>query len=124
MTQLQGWSVAGKSWTALIGSALTFLIPTIVQMSTSWPEPWPAVIGAVVAVLTAVGVYHAPYRPVQQTNSGSPEQQVIDGINAVLEQKRAAEDAAQRVKDAVAQAVQQVPELGPLARQALDSLPE
>lgn len=64
MKQLQGWKVAGKSWTALIGSLLTFIIPTVVSLSTSWPEPWPAVIGAVVAVLTAVGVYHAPYRPV------------------------------------------------------------
>ena len=64
MTQLQGWAVAGKSWVALFGSLLTFVIPTLVQMSTTWPEPWPAVIGAVVAVLTAIGVYHAPYRPV------------------------------------------------------------
>lgn len=63
MTQLQGWAVAGKSWTALAGSLLTFIIPTLVSVSTSWPEPWPAVIGAVVAILTAVGVYHAPYRP-------------------------------------------------------------
>ena len=64
MTQLQGWAVAGKSWTALIGALLTFIIPTLVSASTSWPEPWPAIISAAVAVLTAVGVYHAPYRPV------------------------------------------------------------
>lgn len=64
MTQLQGWSVAGKAWVALVGSLLSFVIPTIVQLSTSWPEPWPAVVSAVVAVLTAIGVYHAPYKPV------------------------------------------------------------
>lgn len=62
--KLQGWSVAGKSWVALIGSILTLVIPTLVQASYSWPAPWPAIIGAVVAILTAVGVYQAPYRPV------------------------------------------------------------
>ncbi len=65
MTQLQGWQVAGKSWVALLGSMLTLIIPTLVQASYSLPAPWPAVIGAIVAVLTAAGVYRAPYKPVQ-----------------------------------------------------------
>jgi hypothetical protein len=67
--QLQGWAVAGKSWVALVGSLLTFVIPTLVSVSTSWPEPWPALISAFVAVLTALGVYHAPYRPVPGRSS-------------------------------------------------------
>lgn len=61
--KLHGWAIAGKSWVALFGALLTFIIPTLVQISTSFPEPWPAVIGGVVAILTAVGVYHAPYSP-------------------------------------------------------------
>lgn len=62
--KLQGWAVAGKAWVGLLGSFLTFIIPWVVQESDHLPYPWPFVIGAVVAVLTAVGVYHAPYAPV------------------------------------------------------------
>lgn len=64
---VQGWSVAGKAWAALIGSFLTFVIPTLVSVSANWPPPWPAVLSCAVAVLTALGVYNAPYRPVQPT---------------------------------------------------------
>lgn len=67
--KLQGFAVAGKSWVALIGSFLTFIVPWVVQYSSLLPSPWPAVIGAIVAVLTAVGVYHAPYQPVPQAKS-------------------------------------------------------
>lgn len=61
--KLQGWAVAGKAWLALLGSFLTFIIPWILQESDHLPQPWPYVIAAVVAVLSAVGVYHAPYKP-------------------------------------------------------------
>lgn len=70
MTGLQGWSVAGKAWTALAGSAASFVIPWILAAVAALPSPWPEVVGAVVAVLTAVGVYHAPYAPV---GSGTQE---------------------------------------------------
>lgn len=71
---VHGWSVAGKSWVALIGSLLTFIVPWIVQASAGLPAPWPAVIGAAVAVLTALGVYRAPYAPVppKETNTTTP----------------------------------------------------
>ena len=72
MTHLQGWQVAGKSWVALLGSMLTLIIPTLVQASYSLSAPWPAVIGAVVAVLTAVGVYEAPYKPVPPKDAPPP----------------------------------------------------
>lgn len=52
-----------KTWIAAIGGALTVIVPIMLSVSTNLPEPWPAVISAVVAVLTAVGVYRAPYRP-------------------------------------------------------------
>lgn len=62
---VDGWQVAGKSWTALVGAFLAFLVPSLLQWSLSAPPPWPAVVGALVSVLTAVGVYNAPYRPHQ-----------------------------------------------------------
>lgn len=52
-----------KTWIAAIGGALTVIVPIVLSVSTNLPEPWPAVISAVVAVLTAVGVYRAPYKP-------------------------------------------------------------
>lgn len=52
-----------KTWIAAIGGALTIVVPIVLSVSTSLPDPWPALISAVVAVLTAVGVYKAPYRP-------------------------------------------------------------
>lgn len=53
----------------------------------------------------------------------SPADQVVTAINQVLEQAQTAQAEVDRVKDAVSQAVQQVPVLGPLAQQALDRLP-
>lgn len=52
-----------KTWVAAVGGALTVLIPMVLSVSDSLPQPWPAVIAAMVAVLTAVGVYKAPYTP-------------------------------------------------------------
>lgn len=74
--KLQGFSVAGKAWVGLIGSLLTFIVPWAVQASTELPAPWPSVIAAGVAALTAVGIYHAPYQPAPPRNataSGPPE---------------------------------------------------
>ena len=52
-----------KTWKSLIGSILTLVIPYLLQISPSFPAPWPAVIGAVLAVLTAFGVYKVPNAP-------------------------------------------------------------
>lgn len=51
-----------KTWVAALGGALTVIVPIVLSIGTSLPEPWPALIAAVVAVLTAVGVYRAPYK--------------------------------------------------------------
>ena len=65
--KLQGWAVAGKSWTAFVGSLLAVLIPWLLTtVVPTLPEPWPALVGGIVALMTAVGVYHAPYQPVPQ----------------------------------------------------------
>lgn len=66
MTKIQGFAVAGKAWTALAGSLLTFLVPWVVEQSANLPAPWPSLIAAAVALATAVGVYHAPYQPVSK----------------------------------------------------------
>lgn len=67
--KVQGWAVAGKSWAALLGSLLTLLIPLVLRVADLLPPPWPAVIGAVIAVLTAFGVYQAPYQPVNSSGT-------------------------------------------------------
>ena len=52
-----------KTYIALVGGALGFLVPFILEATEGLPAPWPAVIGAVVWLLTAFGVYQAPYKP-------------------------------------------------------------
>lgn len=52
-----------KTWIAAVGGALTVIVPLVLSVATYLPDPWPAVIGAVIAVLTATGVYNAPYSP-------------------------------------------------------------
>jgi hypothetical protein len=42
-----------KPWIGLVGSLLTFIVP----------EPWPVVIAGVIAGLTWLGIYKAPYVP-------------------------------------------------------------
>lgn len=66
---IQGWSVAGKAYTGLIGSLLTFIVPWIVQVTAGAPDPWPSLVAAAVALATAFGVYRAPYAPVTHQNS-------------------------------------------------------
>lgn len=53
----------------------------------------------------------------------SPADQVVRSINEVLTQAQSAQAEVERVKEAVSQAVSQVPVLGPLAQQAIDKLP-
>lgn len=52
-----------KTWVGLIGSLLTFIGPLVLSSTDALPAPWPAIIGVVFAVLTALGIYHAPYKP-------------------------------------------------------------
>lgn len=52
-----------KPFVGLVGSLLTFIIPTVVSVSTGLPQPWPWLIAAVVGGLTWLGIYKAPYVP-------------------------------------------------------------
>jgi len=53
----------------------------------------------------------------------SPADQVVNGLNGVIEQATKAQAEVDRVKEAVSTAVKDVPILGPLAQQAIDRLP-
>lgn len=58
--------IVPKKWkpvVGLVGSLLTLIVPSIIQAESSLPPVWTVVIGAVLAVLTALGVYKAPYQP-------------------------------------------------------------
>lgn len=50
-----------KTYVALIGSLLTVAIPVVLEVSNALPAQWQGVIGGVIAILTGLGVYHAPY---------------------------------------------------------------
>ena len=58
--------VHAKAVVALIGSLLTFIVPWVVQVSVSLPAPWPAVVSAIVALLTFFGVYKTPNQLTQE----------------------------------------------------------
>lgn len=52
-----------KTWVGLVGSVVSFVLPFALESADLLPTPWPAVLGALAAVLTALGIYKAPYRP-------------------------------------------------------------
>lgn len=95
------------------------------------PNTAASVSAALTSVLGLFGVSvagTAAYNTNKQINRGTfddvdPADQVINGINAVRNQQQAAQNAADRVKDALSEAVSDIPVLGSLAKQAIDSLP-
>ncbi|AXH46868.1 holin [Mycobacterium phage Aminay] len=52
-----------KTWVGLAGSALAFIVPLVLSVQDYLPPQWAAAIGAVITLLTALGVYKAPYKP-------------------------------------------------------------
>lgn len=62
----------------------------------------------------------------KQINEGAfnstPADQVIAGVQAVIQASVAAQSDVERVKAAVDSAISEVPVLGPLAKQAIDSI--
>lgn len=52
-----------KPWVALLGSVLTFLVPSVTAAVTDVGGVWPGVLAAVLAGLTWLGVYRVPYAP-------------------------------------------------------------
>ena len=95
------------------------------------PNTAESVSAALTSVLGLFGVTvagTAAYSVNKQIKKGAfddvdPTDQVVNGINAVREQQQAAQDAAERLKIALSDAVKDVPVLGPLAQQAIKNLP-
>lgn len=52
-----------KAWVGLAGTILTLVLPYVLEAVAFLPQPWPIVAGGVVALLTAFGIYKAPYVP-------------------------------------------------------------
>lgn len=52
-----------KAVVGLIGSALSFAVPYILEVTNGLSAPWPVVVGVVLFILTALGIYKAPYVP-------------------------------------------------------------
>jgi hypothetical protein len=96
------------------------------------PNTAASVSAALTSVLGLFGVTvagTAAYNVNKQQKNGSfdsvePADQIINGINEVRAQQQAAQEAADRVKDALSAAVKDIPVLGPLAQQAINSLPK
>lgn len=61
-----------KTIIGLVGSLLTFAVPFIISAEQYLPPGWTAVIGAVLALLTAFGIYKAPYSPQGTTLAVDP----------------------------------------------------
>lgn len=116
----------------VIAFALLTLLSTLRIIDA---ETAASISAALTAVLGLFGVTvsgTAAWAVSKQTKSGafdhpSPADQVVAGMNAVIEQASRAQVEVDRVKEAMVAAVNEVPvlgtTLGPLAKQALDKLP-
>lgn len=88
-----------------------------------------AALTSVLGLFGVTGFGVAAYNTNKQINDGqfesvSPADKVIQGINDVVAQAESAKSDVERVKEAVSSVTRDIPILGPLAKQALDSLPK
>lgn len=52
-----------KAWIALIGGILATFVPILQSATNILPQPWPALITGLIALLTVLGVYKVPNKP-------------------------------------------------------------
>ena len=111
---------------------LAFAVLTLLSALRVIDEHTAASISAAVTALlglfgvTVSGVAYGAVTKQQKSGAfehHSPADQVVTGLNAVIEQAAHAQSEVERVKEAVSTAVKDVPVLGPLAQQAIDRLP-
>lgn len=99
------------------------------------PNTAGVISAAVTAILGLFGVTVsgvAAYNVTKQTKDGTfdptpdvtPDDKVANGIQEALAAKQAADEAVERIKNAVSNGLSEVPVLGPLAQQAINSLPK
>jgi hypothetical protein len=97
------------------------------------PDTAASVSAALTSVLGLFGVTlagTAAYNTSKQIKDGtfeahkemSPADSVVSGVQAVLQAKEHAESELRRVQDAVTGVVEDIPVLGPLAKEVLDQL--
>lgn len=70
-----------KTWVGLLGSALSFAVPYVLEVTNALPSPWPAVVGVVLFALSALGIYKAPYKPVGTVLVPDPRPQVAVSVD-------------------------------------------
>lgn len=111
--------------------ALLTVLSTTKVIDTQTAASVSAALTAVLGLFGVTGFGVAAYNTNKQINNGafeeqSPADQVVNGLNAVINQAHQAQAEVDRVKDAVVTAVNDVPvigtTLGPLAQQAIDKL--
>lgn len=123
MTQLRGWFYKG-------GTALLALIGALAAFGILDPLKSAALTGAVNAIGWVLGVSlggTAAYNLSKQNKEGvfvpaPPENQIIDGLNKLQEQKNQLDAAVGTVTSALSKTTSEVPVLGPLAKQVLDQI--
>lgn len=104
-----------KAFAALLGAVATFLV------TVNAPAEWSVYLGSVVAVLTGVATFGIP-----NLKSGGAAAPVDQAINSIQETVQNASDAVSdldKLRDAATSALNNVPVLGPLATQIINSLP-
>lgn len=55
-------TTAHKTIVATIGGILITIVPILESVGDFLPQPWPAIITGLIALLTVVGVYKVPNR--------------------------------------------------------------
>lgn len=101
---------SAKALTALIGSLAAFLV------TVNAPAEWSLWLGGAGAIVTAVATFGVP------NATPSAATQVANGIQVAVDAKKAADKELEIIKQTVSGAVEQVPVLGPLATQILNSI--
>lgn len=116
-----------------VGAAVFAIISLLSAFHIINPAASTALSFALDALLGLFGVTvagTAAYNTAKQRRDGTfdtapqvaPEDQVINGLQEVLNNQVNAQAAVERVKEAVSSVAKDVPVFGPLAQQALDSI--
>lgn len=101
-----------KAIAALLGAIATFLV------SVNAPASWSVYLGSAVAVLTGLATFGVS----NKTPAAIPGDIAIDAVNTVIQEASAKLSEVDRVKQGVSDALGQVPVIGPLAKQVIDSI--
>ena len=112
----------------IVAFALLTLLSTLRVIDQDTAASISAALTAVLGLFGVTVSGTAAWAVTKQQHNGafnpqSPADQVVTGINRVIEQAANAQAEVERVKEAVSTAVADVPILGPLAQQAIDRLP-